>query len=110
MSNITERDEIKHKFETSDNNIMVGQTKCVGTGLSIKNIINVCFAFTAGTATCKILQIIGRGLRMKAGKTEMFLYDFYHNFRYSKDHFKQRKLLYSENYVVKSYKDKSIVL
>ena len=99
------RENVRTEMEKSDNCLLLAQTKTFGTGTSIRNIANICFAFTAGTSTTKIVQAIGRGLRLKEGKTEMFLYDFYHNFRYSRKHYDVRRDMYLDHYKSKTFKE-----
>jgi superfamily II DNA or RNA helicase len=99
------RENVRTEMEKHNNCLLLAQTKTFGTGTSIKNISNICFAFTAGTSTTKIIQAIGRGLRLMEGKTDMHLYDFYHNFRYSKDHYKSRKEMYFEHYKSKKFQE-----
>jgi superfamily II DNA or RNA helicase len=99
------RENVRTLMEHSDDCLLLAQTKTFGTGTSIKNIKNICFAFTAGTSTTKIVQAIGRGLRLRDGKTEMFLYDFYHNFKYSKQHYTTRKKMYDEHYNSKTFRE-----
>lgn len=92
------REDIRKSLERDSNCILVANTKCFSTGINIKNIRHIIFGFSSGAAAAKIIQSIGRGLRLMEGKVEMWLYDFYHNFRYSTDHFNRRELLYLDNY------------
>jgi superfamily II DNA or RNA helicase len=99
------REDVRKEMEKSDDCVLLAQVKTFGTGVSIKNVSNIVFAFSAGKSVTKVLQAVGRGLRLKEGKTEMFLYDFYHNFKYSKSHYDKRRSLYLNNYNSKTFKE-----
>lgn len=60
--------------DEEDNVIIVASYGVFSTGISINNIHNV-FFITPYKALTRILQSIGRGLRMKDGKTHCNLYD-----------------------------------
>lgn len=92
------RKQVRQEMEKNDNCILVGNTKCIGTGINIKNIDNIGFAFSSGKAVVKIIQAIGRGLRKKKGKKRVLIVDFNHSFTYSKKHFAHRLGLYKIHY------------
>jgi superfamily II DNA or RNA helicase len=94
---IEDRDDIKQTMVEHQDCVLVGNIKCVGTGLSIKNIRHIIFAIN-GKATVKIIQAIGRGIRLHEDKERMYLYDVYHNLKYSEDHFNHRRRLYEKHY------------
>lgn len=91
------REAMRTIMETSTGNIAVCSAKFVGTGMNIKNIQNIVLA-CSGKATTKIIQGIGRGLRIKEGKTCLNLVDLHHNFKYSEKHFNVRCKLYIKWY------------
>jgi superfamily II DNA or RNA helicase len=95
---IDSREEIREIMEQNDNCLCIANTKCVGTGMNIKKIDNIVFAFTTGLAIVKIIQAIGRGLRLYDGKDHVKIIDVYHDFKYSKSHFAERCDLYKKNY------------
>jgi superfamily II DNA or RNA helicase len=97
-----ERSRMCAIMETRSDCILIGNTKCVGTGVSIKNLHNIVFAFTSGNANVKIIQSIGRSLRMRDDKDTAYIFDIFHAFKYSSKHFKERLKLYKENYVLES--------
>lgn len=94
---IEEREDIRIKMETENNIMLFGNVKAVGTGINIKNINNIVFAMT-GKGVTKIIQAIGRGLRLKEGKTKVNLIDVFFNYKYSEKHFTRRCELYKEFY------------
>ena len=94
-------------MEKNTNTILVGNVKAVGTGISIKNIDNIIFAIS-GKGVTKIIQAVGRGLRLRKGKKKVNLFDIYHNFFYSRKHSIERKELYKEFYQVSDFQEKII--
>lgn len=92
------REEVRVAMEEYDDCFTLGNSKCFAVGISIKNINNVGFGFSSGTSAQKIIQAIGRGLRLKEGKTDVKIVDFWHDFRYSMKHFTARTKLYKEHY------------
>jgi superfamily II DNA or RNA helicase len=94
------REEVRAQMEIHNDCLLLGNAKCVGTGISIKNIHNIGFGFAMGKSSAKVLQAIGRGLRLrgKFEKDHVKLIDFYHNYRYSREHFGTRLKMYKENY------------
>lgn len=95
---VDDREFYRNEMELSNNCFLLGNTKCISTGINIKNINNVGFAFPAGKTSTKIIQSIGRGLRLMKGKSHVNIIDFHHNFKYSQEHYNERKKLYIENY------------
>jgi len=94
---VSVREEFRSKMERSSNCILLANTKCFSTGINIKNIDNIVFVFN-GKAVTKVLQSIGRGLRMKEGKKVCNIFDFFHNYKYSTKHHSERYMLYKKNY------------
>ena len=101
---LEDREDICDAMETQNGCILIANTKAFGTGTNVKAINNIIFGFSSGNASTKIIQGIGRGLRVKDGKTKMTLYDVYHSFRYSTEHYEKRKGLYKDNYEINSFK------
>lgn len=101
---LDQREDIREKMERETNIVLFGNVKAVGTGINIKNIDNIIFAMT-GKGVTKIIQSIGRGLRLKEGKTKATLYDIYFNYKYSGKHFEKRCSLYKEFYNVEITND-----
>jgi superfamily II DNA or RNA helicase len=95
---VDDREDVREAMENYNDCLLIANTKCVSTGISIKNINNIGFCFSAGTSSAKIIQSIGRGLRLKRGKRDVKIVDFWHDFRYSIDHFNQRVKMYEEHY------------
>ena len=98
------REYIRGKLEEINNGILLANTACFSVGINIKNIHNIGFAFSSGKSATKIMQSIGRGLRIHENKENLLLIDFHHNYIYSTKHFIQRLKLYKENYNINSIK------
>lgn len=95
------REEARETMEKNNEVIIVANTKCFGTGINIKNISHIIFAFTHGKSAIKICQAIGRALRIiEDRKDTAYLHDFWHSFKYGREHFKIRQKLYLDNYKV----------
>ncbi len=96
--NIKYRDDMKKIFEDNNNCIVIGNKKCIGTGLSIKNVSNILFAFTSGSSVAGTIQTIGRSLRVREDKDTAYIFDFYHDYQYSSAHYLKRIKHYKNNY------------
>lgn len=108
--NIDLREEARPILEANNNCIVVANTKCFSTGINIKNIFHIVFGFGSGKAAAKILQSVGRGLRRLSGKSRIIIYDIYHDYKYSTDHFNHREQLYKENYTISKKINKKFVV
>lgn len=93
------REEARARMEGNTGIVIVANTACFGTGINIKNINNIILAVN-GAASTKILQSIGRGLRLCDNKVKLTLIDTHHNCRYSTRHYIKRKKIYSNIYKI----------
>ena len=98
--NETEDREIVIDLAEKENNlVMICSYGIFSTGISIKNIHHIIFA-SPYKSKIKVLQSIGRGLRLNSNKEICNIYDFIDDFRYNGknnylfDHFKNRYKLY----------------
>ena len=94
---IEDREDIRKLMEESTDLILVGNCKCVGTGLNIRKINNIIFS-SGGKGLVKVIQAIGRGLRTHATKERLNLIDISFDKKYSEMHFMQRIRLYKKFY------------
>ena len=102
---IEERENIRKLMEERNDIIAVAVSKIFSTGINIPNLHNIIFA-SAGKAKIKIMQSIGRALRLHPTKTMANIFDIADNTKYSKIHLKERKKLYeTEKY---QYEEKNI--
>ena len=100
-----ERERIRKLMETRDDVIMLASYGVMSTGVSVKSIRHIFFAHPF-KARIKNLQSIGRGLRLKKGKTEAVLHDYGDDFCYTPrkaerknhlfKHFVERLKIYAE--------------
>lgn len=75
-----EREEIRKLAETKNNLIIVASYKTFSTGVSINNLHYIIFAGFY-KSKIKILQSIGRGLRLHSEKDKVVIYDIADDFR-----------------------------
>ena len=100
---VEERDKVKQLMEEEDNVICIAISKIISTGVNIKNLHYIMFAH-GGKAKIKIIQSIGRGLRLHNDKEEVIIFDIADNLKYGMQHMRKRMRLYTKehfNYGVK---------
>jgi superfamily II DNA or RNA helicase len=91
---VDEREKIRELMETSDNIVCIAISKIFSTGINIKNLHYVVFA-AIGKARIKIIQSIGRSLRLHANKKRATIFDIGDNLRYGNSHLQERIELYT---------------
>ena len=94
-------------METSDNVVIIAISKIFSTGINIKNLHYIIFA-GGGKAKVKIIQSIGRGLRLHNGKKELIIIDIMDQLNYGIKHGDKRIILYNEEkikYTVKTIEE-----
>lgn len=94
---VKEREKIREAFESGGNNILFAQSACMSTGVNIKRLTNVVYCFST-KGFSKVLQSIGRTLRLHAEKKEARLFDVSFNFKYSRKHLRERLKIYADMY------------
>ena len=95
---LDEREQIRSLMSQNSSTIVVAISKIFSTGINIPSIQNIIFALT-GKAKIKIMQSIGRALRLHPLKNKATIFDVADNLKYSKLHLEERKDLYkAENY------------
>ena len=92
---ISEREKIRQLIEEHNDIIVVAISKIFSTGINIKNLHYIIFA-CGGKAKIKIVQSIGRGLRLHKDKTQLIIFDVADNYRYSSSHLDKRISLYEK--------------
>ena len=94
-----ERERIRKLVMTLDNAILICSYATAQAGLNIPNISNVVFA-SPSKSSIRVLQSIGRGLRVHVSKCVMNLFDIVDDMRYKKHenhafrHFEERMKIY----------------
>lgn len=91
------REEVRTGFERSDGNVLFANVQIMSTGLNLKRLHNVVFAFGSKSAT-RVIQSIGRVLRLYSDKDYAHLVDTVFNMKYSSRHYRERLRLYKEYY------------
>ena len=100
-----EREKVRSLMEQRSDVIVVAISKIFSTGINIPNLHNIIFA-SAGKAKIKIMQSIGRALRLHPTKSRATIFDISDNTKYGKRHRMEREVLYaSEKY---NYEKKNI--
>ena len=96
-----EREQVRAITEKSDNAIIVASYGTFSTGINIRNLHNIVFS-SPSKSRIRILQSIGRGLRVGDNKTEATLYDLSDDLTYKEkknftlQHFAERINIYNE--------------
>ena len=90
---VEERDRVKKLMENTSNVVCVAISKIFSTGINIKNLHYIVFA-GGGKAKVKIVQSIGRGLRLHKDKKGVIIIDIADMLYYSHKHYKKRLNLY----------------
>jgi len=70
----TEREEIKALFDKYDDIVLYATFSIMSTGVSIKNLHNMVFA-SSSKAKIRVLQSVGRLMRLHSSKDVATLYD-----------------------------------
>lgn len=73
-TDIESREQIRLMVETEENSIIIATASLFSTGVNMPSIENIIFAIPS-KSTIRIRQSIGRGLRLKSGKSFCNLYD-----------------------------------
>lgn len=71
---VDDREEVRSIMEQSNNAITLASYGVFGAGTNIKRIHNIIFA-SPSNSLVRVLQAIGRGLRVASGKDELVLFD-----------------------------------
>lgn len=91
---VEEREKLRQLMEETDGIVCIAISKIFSTGISIKNLHNVIFA-AIGKARIKIIQSIGRSLRLHQSKDIATIFDIADiNLTYGYKHYEERKKLY----------------
>ena len=104
---VDERDKVRQLMESRDDVICIAISKIFSTGINIKNLHYIVFA-GGGKAKVKIIQSIGRGLRLHKDKEGVIIIDIADMLHYSNQHYMKRLSLYKGekiNYATKKIKE-----
>lgn len=89
------REQIRKKMEYRTNVVCIAMSKIFSTGIDIKNLHYIIFA-GGGKAKIKILQSIGRGLRLHKDKKILQVIDIQDQLHYSSKHGLKRIQFYEQ--------------
>jgi superfamily II DNA or RNA helicase len=90
---IEDRENIRALMDQRNDIVVIAISKIFSTGINIPNLHNIIFA-SAGKAKIKIMQSIGRALRLHPTKKLATIFDIADNTKYGIIHLKERKKLY----------------
>lgn len=90
-----DRKDIYDLFKQHDDLVVIATVHIAGTGLSINRIFNL-FLVDIGKSFVRVIQAIGRGLRMASDKNFVNVYDVCSDLKYSKRHVTERLHYYKE--------------
>lgn len=94
---VKDREETRAKFEQCDGNLLIAQTAVFSTGINIKRLQNLVF-LTSSKSFSRVIQSIGRILRLHESKDMAHLIDVSWNFKYSQKHLHDRLKIYKTMY------------
>ncbi len=92
---VEDREKVKKLMERESNVIVIAISKIFSTGINIKNLHYIIFA-GGGKAKVKIVQSIGRGLRLHKDKSRLIIIDIADQLYYGYRHMTKRISLYSK--------------
>jgi len=92
------RNQIRMLMEEKNNVICIAISSIFATGIDIKNLHNIILA-NAGKAKIRLLQSIGRGLRLHPSKNKLMLIDLADQLYYGKKHFEKRLEIYNREQI-----------
>jgi len=92
---VEERDKLRKLMERTTDVVCIAISKIFSTGINIKNLHYIMFA-GGGKAKVKIIQSIGRGLRLHKDKEGVIIIDIADMLHYGIKHYTKRLSLYKE--------------
>lgn len=90
---IEEREKVRQLMEERSDIVIIAISKIFSTGIDIKNLHYIIFA-SGGKAKIKIIQSIGRGLRLHKDKERLIIFDIADNLQYGLQHVAKRIQFY----------------
>lgn len=91
----TDRKKEYKSIQDVDNKVIIATFGVASTGISISRIFNL-FLFEPGKSFVRVIQSIGRGLRVAKDKEHINIYDLTSTCKFSKRHLGKRKKFYNE--------------
>lgn len=104
IKKVEDRQVVYDLFKDRDDLVVIATVHIAGTGLSIRRIFNLVLV-DVGKSFVRVIQAIGRGLRMADDKDSVSISDICSDLKYGKKHLKQRIDYYNEaQYPFKKHK------
>lgn len=94
---VSVREGIRSVLENTGGNVLVAQSVTASVGLNIRNLNGIAFAF-AGKSFIRVIQSIGRVIRLKDDGSTSTLFEIYFNTRYSDKHHDEKMGILREQY------------
>ena len=91
---VEDRAKVISEMEANDNIVCIAISAIFSTGVNIKNLHNIVFG-SGGKSFIRIIQSIGRGLRLNVNKQKLTIYDITDKLKYSLSHSQKRKEIYT---------------
>ena len=91
------REDVRKNFEASGDNILIGNVSILGTGINIKRLKTIVLLCNTKSYS-RVIQSIGRSLRLYETKDLAPLVDVVYHFKYSQKHYLERQKIYKEIY------------
>lgn len=101
---VADREKVRKLMEDRSDVVVVAISKIFSTGINIKNLHYIVFA-CGGKAKIKIVQSIGRGLRLHKDKDKLIIFDIADEFKYSSAHLDKRIMLYEKEKIKHTIKE-----
>jgi superfamily II DNA or RNA helicase len=92
---LEDREKIKKLMEKENDIVCIAMSKIFAVGISINNLHYIMFC-SGGKSRIRVIQSIGRGLRLHENKTALTIIDIADQTEYGIKHSEKRKLLYAE--------------
>jgi len=103
---VDERTRVIKEMESNNNVVCIAISAIFSTGVNIKNLHMIVFA-SGGKSFIRIIQSIGRGLRLNHNKDKLAIIDVTDNLKYSSAHGLRRQEIYTQEKI--QYKTWDIV-
>lgn len=92
---VEERARVIAEMEQNNNVVCVAISAIFSTGVNVKNLHMIVFA-SGGKSFIRVIQSIGRGLRLNPNKEKLTIVDIADMTQYSAEHAKRRQEIYTE--------------
>jgi superfamily II DNA or RNA helicase len=95
---VDERERIRAEMETNNDIICIAMSSIFSTGVNVKNLHNIIFA-SGGKSFIRIVQSVGRGLRLHELKDKLNIIDIVDNIKYGSAHGMKRRATYKKEQI-----------